>query len=128
MFGLLISFSPIHLVNSDETQTDTDKELKTEQKQTIINNSANQKGLKVYIDPDTGEKIDPPKNEAELIQPNNSIINNDQQGDQEELVEIIHPDGSATIVMPESFQHSNKVKIDKNGTKVTECVREYEHK
>ena len=128
LLGIILSFSLIPILNANNTQSENDKNVEVEENEVINNYPVNQKGLKAFIDPDTGELIPPPEEKTELTQPNNSIIDGSPQGEQEELVEIIHPDGSATIVMPESFQHSNKVKIDESGNKYTECVRDYERK
>ena len=85
-----------------------------------------QQGLKVYIDPDTGELISQPEEEAAVAQPNNSVFG-EGDGVVEQPEEIIHPDGSATVIMPESMQHSTTITIDENGNQTTECNRKYEH-
>lgn len=91
-------------------------------------NPDNQKGLKVYIDPDTGELVSEPlDDEATSIESNNSIFGGSDEVVVDQPVEIIHPDGSATIIMPESMQHSTMVKIDENGNQITECNRKHEH-
>lgn len=99
---------------------------KSNEKEVIQKTPPIQQGLKVYIDPDTGELISQPEEESQIVQPNNSVF-----GEGDEIIqkpeEIIHPDGSATVIMPENFQHSTKIKIDENGKQTTECKREHEH-
>ena len=97
-------------------------------KKELKNSQANQPGLKVYIDPDTGELISQPEEEsAATEQPNNSVFGGVDEGVIEQPEEIVHPDGSVTVIMPESMQHSTSITIDENGNKTTECRRNHEH-
>lgn len=117
------AFNILNAVEVNDNQAISDNSETKEMIQKVPNT---QKGLKVYIDPDTGELISQPENGEQIVQPNNSVF-----GESDEIIqqpeEIIHPDGSATVIMPENFQHSTKITIDENGKQVTECKREHEH-
>jgi len=126
IFGLIACLLTINSLSAEGTSTETDTNLNNDQKEVIKQNNSTQQGLKIYIDPDTGELISQPE-ETETIQPNNSVFG-DGAEDMHQPKEIIHPDGSATVVMPDNFQHSTKVTIDENGKQTTECKREHEHK
>ena len=122
----LLLFIPLLLViPSDAGSQDKsiDKSPQNEINQKI---PASGKGLKVYIDPDTGELISQPE-EAEIVQPSNSVFGDTPEEVVEQPEEIINPDGSATVIMPDSMQHSTSITIDKNGKQTTECKREHEH-
>ena len=97
-------------------------------KNELNNTPVNQQGLKVYIDPDTGELISQPEEETPAaVQPNNSVLGGVDEGVIEQPEEIVHPDGSVTVIMPESMQHSTSITIDEDGNKTTECRRNHEH-
>ena len=94
----------------------------------IQENLQTQQGLKVHVDPDTGELISRPEegvneDDANVVQPNNVIINNTPH---EEAVMIENPDGSKTFYPPDSYVFTNNAKIDENGNIITECGREHE--
>jgi len=126
IFGLTTCLFSINSVGAESNNTETDTGINIDQKEVLKQNTSTQQGLKVYIDPDTGELISHPKENAAIVQPNNSVFG-EGAGDVQQPEEIVHPDGSATVVMPDSFQHSIKIKIDENGKQTTECRRENDY-
>ena len=120
---LTVCLIALYSVNAEGVHNETDALDDTDQKEVIQDKSLTQQGFEVHVDPDTGELISLPNEGANLVQPNNVIINN---APDEEAVMIENPDGSKTFYPPDSHQFTNKVKIDENGKLVTECGREHE--
>ncbi len=120
------SFITLNSLNAEGVDPIPEKAEDLNNKEEIQNTTITNQGLKVFIDPDTGELISQPEEEAAVVQPNNSVFG-DGNGIVQQPEEIIHPDGSATVIMPESMQHSTKITIDENGKQTTECNRKYEH-
>ena len=129
LFSFLILISSSFFLtglNAESVDSDNNKNTNkgTVEQTTEPDNAGNQKGLKVFIDPDSGEIIAPTRDEIESLQPSNSVIEADPF---EETIIEEAPDGSTTIIFPESFQFSNKAKLEEDGNIKTECVREHDH-
>lgn len=126
-FVFVVTSFAFNILNAEEVNSKPELTDNSNEKEAVQKVPTTKQGLKVYIDPDTGELISQPEEEAAVVQPNNSVFGEDEEiVDQPE--EIIHPDGSATVIMPDSMQHSTKVTIDEHGNHTTECVREHGHK
>ena len=122
---LISSFFFLNDLNAESIDSDSNSitENGTVEKTIKPDDADNQKGLKVFIDPDTGEIIAPSRDEIESLHPSNSGFEADSFD--ESIVEEA-PDGSTTIIFPESFQFSNKATIEEDGNIKSECVREHE--
>lgn len=93
----------------------------------IESDNSAQPDLKVFIDPDTGELLSQEQAiDRGLVEPENSL--NFDLGIEDDEIIIDEPDGSTTIIHPESSQFSNKVKIDEKGNLTSECVTNHGNK
>ena len=124
---LTCCFITFSFASAESEIIEKDAKENASQKKVIQDNSSNQQGLTVYIDPDTGELISPPEETESLVEPNNAVINNAPDNELDDQIVIIeNPDGSTTFIYPDSHQFTNKIKIDENGKVVSECKREHE--
>ena len=125
-FVFVVTLFAFNILNAEEVNSKPELTDNSNNKEAVQKVPTTKQGLKVYIDPDTGELISQPEEESLTVQPNNSVLGGADVV-VEQPQEIIHPDGSATVIMPDSMQHSTKITIDENGKQTTECNRKHEH-